>query len=75
MVDVPLFNEFQKAPTCDRYIESLVKSMSGLSVSAPKPEPGLKRRLVDMEDSEEEVRPTETPRKKKKAKKSRSLEL
>ena len=75
MVDVPFFNEFQKAPTCDRYIESLVKSMSGLSVSAPTPEPGLKRRLVDMEDSEEEVRPTETPRKKKKAEKSRSLEL
>ena len=75
MVDVPFFNEFQKAPTCERYIESLVRSMAGLSVSAPTPEPGVKRQLMDIEDSEEEERATETPRKKKKAKKSRSVDL
>ena len=65
MVDVPFFNEFQKAPTCERYIESLVKSMAGLSVSAPTPEPGVKRRLVDIEDSDEEEQPVETPKRKK----------
>ena len=75
MVDVPFFNEFQKVPTCERYIESLVKSMAGLSVSAPIPEPGAKRRLVDIEDSDEEEQPVETPKKKKKSKKPRSLQL
>ena len=75
MVDVPFFNEFQKAPTCERYIESLVKSMAGLSVSVPTPEPGVKRHLVDIEDSDEEEQSVETPKKKKKSKKSRSLQL
>ena len=75
MVDVPFFNEFQKAPTCERYIESLVKSMAGLSVSAPTPEQGVKRRLLDIEDSGEEEQPVETPKKKKKSKKPRSLQL
>ena len=75
MVDVPFFHEFQKVPTCERYIESLVKGMAGLSVSATIPEPGVKRCLVEIEDSDEEEQWVEKPKKKKKAKKSRSLEL
>ena len=70
MDNVPFFNEFQKVPTCERYIESLVKSMAGLSVSAPTPQPAVKRRLVNIEDSDEEEQPVERPRKKKKGKKS-----
>ena len=69
MVDVPFFHEFQEVPICERYIESLVKSMAGLSVSATTPEPGVKRRLVEIEDSDEEEQWVETPKKKKKAKK------
>ena len=43
MVNVPFFNEFQKSPTCQPYIDGLVRNMAGLSVSAPSDTPTVKR--------------------------------
>lgn len=34
MVNVPFFDNFRKAPTCENYIDGPVKSMAGLSMSA-----------------------------------------
>ena len=66
------FSNFQKLPTCDNYIDSLVKSMAGLSMSASPSTPTLKRRLADIEDSKEVEEIVETKKKKKKKKKKRN---
>lgn len=58
--------------TCEHYIDSLVKSMAGLSMSPAPVTPKAKPRLVDMEDSNEEQEQVE-PLKKKNTKKSKNL--
>ena len=75
MVEVPFFHDFQEEPTCEHYIEGLLKSMARLSVSPAPAGPRVKWCLVEMEDWEEEQEQAEIPKKKKKAKKSRSVEL
>ena len=67
------FDNFQKAPTSENYIDGLVKSMAGLSMSAAPVTPKLKRWLVDMDNSNEEQDDIEIPKKKKKTKKSKKL--
>ena len=73
MVNALFFNQFQKVPTCEHYIDGLVK-MAGLSVSPAPAGPRVKGRLADIEDSEEQ-KPVEIPIKKKKVKKSISVQL
>ena len=75
MVNVPFFNQFQKAPTCEHYIDGLVKRMAGLSVSPAPAGPRVKCHLADIEDSEEEQKQVEIPINKKKVKKSISVQL
>ena len=62
MVHVPFFHEFQKALTCEHYIEALVKSMAGLSISLAPAEARVKRRLVEIQDSDEEEESVKTPK-------------
>ena len=64
MVNVPFFHEFQKSPTCENYIDALVNSMAGLSMSAPPTPASAKRRLVDIQDSEEEEDVVQRPKKR-----------
>ena len=71
MVNVPFFDNFQKMPTTDNYVDGLISSMAGLKISATLERPTVKRRLAEMEDSEEEEE-TEILRKKKKPKKSKA---
>lgn len=71
MVNVPFFDKFQKIPTCDNYIDGLVKSMAGLKITATPDKATVKRWLIDIEDSEEEGE-RETVKRKKKSKKSKS---
>ena len=74
MVNVPFFLEFQKSLTCENYIDALVNSMAGLSMSAPPTPASAKRRLVDIQDSEEEEDVVQRPKKKnKKAKKTKHM--
>ena len=54
MVNMPFFNNFQKSLTCDNYIDGIVKSMAGLSVSPSSSISTIKGRLIDIEESEEE---------------------
>ena len=51
MVLVPFFNEFQKALTCEHYIDDLVKGLAGLSMSPVPAGPRVKHHLVEIEDS------------------------
>ena len=51
MVHVPFFNEFQKALTCEHYIDDLVKGLAGLSMSPVPAGPRVKHHLVEIEDS------------------------
>ena len=74
MVNALFFNQFQKVPTCEHYIDGLAKRMAGLSVSPAPAGPRVKGRLADIEDSEEQ-KPVEIPIKKKKVKKSISVQL
>ena len=67
---MPFFSNFQKSPTCDNYIDSLVRSMAELSMSASPSTPILKRRFADIEDSKEVEEIVETPKKKKRNKKN-----
>ena len=58
-------------PTTENYMDALVRSMCGLQI-APRPEtPRVKRRLVELQDSETEEEPA-VPKKKKKSKKKKS---
>ena len=73
MVNVPFFHEFQKSPTCENYIDALVNSMAGLSMSAPPTPASAKHRLVDIQDSEEEKMCKDQKKKNKKAKKTKHM--
>ena len=74
MVNVPFFSTFQKAPTCEHYIDALVQSMAGLTIPQPPTPASTKWRLVETEDLEEDEAVVETPKKKnKKAKKKKQM--
>ena len=70
-MNVPFFRTFQKAPTCEYYIDALVQSMAGLTISQSATPASAKWRLVEIEDSEEDEAVVETPKKKKKKKKAK----
>ena len=72
MVNVPFFNKFQKSRTCNHYIDGLVKSMTGLSMSPALVTPKTKHQLIDIEDSDQNKEEIETPKKKKKTKKNQN---
>ena len=74
MVNVPFFDKFQKMPTVDNYIDCLVKSMASSITSTPETT-RVKRRLVELGDSESEEEQKEAPiqKKKKKSKKSKNI--
>ena len=65
MVNVPFFSTFQKAPTCEHYIDALVQSMAGLTISQPPTPASTKWRSVEIEDLEEDGTVVETPKKKR----------
>ena len=52
MVNVPFFSTFQKALTCEHYIDALVQSKAGLLILQPATPANTKRGLVEI-DSEE----------------------
>ena len=71
MVNVPYFGEFHKMPTTENYMDGLVRSMCKLQI-APRPEtPRVKRRLIELQDSETEEEPA-VAKKKRKSKKKKS---
>ena len=53
VLNVPFFNEFQKSPICEHYIDGLIKSMAVLSMSSAPVTPKIKCRLIDIEDFDE----------------------
>ena len=71
VLNVPFFNEFQKSPICEHYIDGLIKSMAVLSMSSAPVTPKIKCRLIDIEDFDEDEEQIETTEKKKKTKKSK----
>ena len=71
VLNVPFFNEFQKSPICEHYIDGLIKSMAVLSMSSAPVTPKIKCRLTDIEDFDEDEEQIETTKKKKKTKKSK----
>ena len=61
-------------PTANNYIDCLVKSMAGLKITSTPETPRVKRRLVELGDSESEEEQEEAPiQKKKKSKKSKNI--
>ena len=65
MVNIPFFDKFQKMPTANNYIDCLVKSMAGLKITSTPETPRVKRKLVELGDSESEVEQEEAPIQKK----------
>ena len=65
MVNIPFFDKFQKMPTANNYIDCLVKSMAGLKITSTPETPRVKRKLVELGDSESEVEQEGAPIQKK----------
>ena len=74
MKNVPFFDQFQKSPTADNYMDALIESMGKLQIVLRQEIVGAKRRLMELADSNsEEEQVEERVPKKKKSKKAKKI--